>query len=464
MHSLIKTLPRNRKLVPATFLVGATTLIVLVNLQVSQSSETNAAISLAGRQTMLNQKYTREVVDAAHGAHSDYEKTLQLQRSSLSLLRVGGDDDLGQVPAATDPELQSILATHAAEIDRHEILANELLSAAKDDRDLAQRQLAEHTAVVQQHAHAVVTRLVEISASSLSVTQVTCTVLGLLLGAISCGVVLASGESVAESVRVSADQFRNLSTAQPTTVSRTLRASAEATSAKATAASTVAAQLCTNAGALTKAVEEFENSIREISGNSSNAVSVAGQAVDAASSTNTTIARLGESSTEIGNVIQLINSIAEQTNLLALNATIEAARAGEAGKGFAVVANEVKELAKETSRATEEIGRRVETIQADTQQAVDAIALVGDIIGQISENQTAIATAVEQQTSMAADITQSISAVTSGSDQLVRSISAVAESAQATAAGSDETMVADFNCEDVASELLGAFKPASGAA
>ena len=100
---------------------------------------------------------------------------------------------------------------------------------------------------------------------------------------------------------------------------------------------------------------------------------MAKNAVDVADATNQTVQKLGDSSVEIGNVIKVITSIAEQTNLLALNATIEAARAGEAGKGFAVVANEVKELAKETAKATEEISQKIEAIQGETKGAVQAI-------------------------------------------------------------------------------------------
>jgi methyl-accepting chemotaxis protein len=255
-------------------------------------------------------------------------------------------------------------------------------------------------------------------------------------------------------LRGSATRLQYLSNNDLADVSSRLRRNAESTSDQATMASGAAEEVSANAQSLSTAVEQFEASIKEIARNASTAASVAQQAVSAADETNKTITRLGESSAEIGSVIKVINSIAEQTNLLALNATIEAARAGEAGKGFAVVANEVKELAKETSKATEDIIGRIETIQAGTQDAVEAIGCVSEIISQINESQTAIAGAVEQQTEMTSEISRNISEVAIGSGEIARSVSMVAETAVNTTAGSEETLATASDIEAMANELL----------
>ena len=255
-------------------------------------------------------------------------------------------------------------------------------------------------------------------------------------------------------LRGSATRLQFLSTNDLTSVSKRLRENAETTSAQATMASGAAEEVSANAQALAAAVEQFEDSIKEIATNSTAAADIARQAVEATDETNTSIAKLGESSSEIGNVIKVINSIAEQTNLLALNATIEAARAGEAGKGFAVVANEVKELAKETSKATEEIIDRIGSIQAGTEDAVSAIGRVGEVISQISKNQTAIAGAVEEQTAMTSEISRNISEVAIGSGEIARNISMVAETANNTTTSSDETLATAADIEAMADELM----------
>ena len=182
-----------------------------------------------------------------------------------------------------------------------------------------------------------------------------------------------------------------------TVVGDTLSASAEDTSRQAGVAAAAAEQAGRNVQTVATGTEEMSVTIKEIAKSAAEAARVATSGVEKARRTNELVGKLGDSSTEIGKVLKVITSIAEQTNLLALNATIEAARAGEAGKGFAVVANEVKELAKETARATEDIARKIAAIQTDTTSAVHAIGEISDVIGQINDIQNTIASAVEEQ-------------------------------------------------------------------
>ena len=194
-------------------------------------------------------------------------------------------------------------------------------------------------------------------------------------------------------------------------------------------------------------------SIREIAQNATEAASVATGAVGVASQAQDTVASLGESSAEIGQVIKVITSIAQQTNLLALNATIEAARAGDAGKGFAVVANEVKELAKETAKATEDIGRKIEAIQGDTSGAVSAISEISEVIGRINDIQTTIASAVEEQTATTNEIARSVTEAAGGANGIADDISQVASAADDTRQGAQNTLQSATELSTMAAEL-----------
>jgi methyl-accepting chemotaxis protein len=199
--------------------------------------------------------------------------------------------------------------------------------------------------------------------------------------------------------------------------------------------------------------EEMLASIREIAKSSNEAARMAKNAVVVADSTNKTVQKLGDASIEIGNVIKVITSIAEQTNLLALNATIEAARAGDAGKGFAVVANEVKELAKETAKATEDISRKIEAIQAETQGAVQAIGQISALIGQIDSVSNTIASAVEEQTATTNEIGRNLAEAVKGSSEIAQNITGVATAAQSTTAGASDTQRAAKALSEMASQL-----------
>jgi methyl-accepting chemotaxis protein len=237
------------------------------------------------------------------------------------------------------------------------------------------------------------------------------------------------------------------------TTSQQITANSEETSAQADLVSKAAQSVSQNLQTVATGAEEMGASIKEIAKNATEAAKVATSAVKIAETTTAIVSKLGDSSTEIGNVIKVITSIAQQTNLLALNATIEAARAGEAGKGFAVVANEVKELAKETARATEDISRKIEAIQSDTQAAVDAIASISGVINQVNDISGTIATAVEEQNATTNEMSRNVSEAAQGSGEITGNIAGVAEAAQSTTRGAADTQKASQQLVETSTQL-----------
>jgi methyl-accepting chemotaxis protein len=240
-----------------------------------------------------------------------------------------------------------------------------------------------------------------------------------------------------------------------------LAASSQRTEAQATTVSASAGEVSSNVQSVAAGAEQMGASIREIARNAGEVAQIADDAVRTAHTTNGIVSKLGDSSREIGEVVKVITTIAAQTNLLALNATIESARAGEAGKGFAVVAGEVKELAQETAKATDDISRRIGVIQQDTTAAVEAIAEISRVVGEINAYQATIASAVEEQTATTNEMSRSVSDAATGSADIATTIGGVANASTVTNNGLAEARRATADLARMATDLqtlVGSFR------
>jgi methyl-accepting chemotaxis protein len=267
-----------------------------------------------------------------------------------------------------------------------------------------------------------------------------------------------------QSMRETAEQVA-ASSEELSATSQQITANSEETTAQAKVVSEAGGQVNTNLQTLASGSEEMSSTIGEIAKNATEAARVAGEAVEAAESANQTVSKLGESSVEIEKVIEVITSIAQQTNLLALNATIEAARAGEAGKGFAVVANEVKELAKQTAKATGEIKQKIGVIRENTGGAIEAISGIKGVIDKISHISTVIATAVEEQSATTSEMTRNVTEAAQGATTIANNIKGVAEAAQSTSTSVGEAQTATEHLAKMANQLrdqVGQFQVGSG--
>jgi methyl-accepting chemotaxis protein len=275
----------------------------------------------------------------------------------------------------------------------------------------------------------------------------------------------SSLSKVIQSIRGTAEQVAAASEELSAT-SQQITANSEETTAQAKVVSEAGGQVNTNLQTLASGAEEMNSTIGEIARNATEAARVSGEAVVAADSANQTVSKLGDSSVEIEKVIEVITSIAQQTNLLALNATIEAARAGEAGKGFAVVANEVKELAKQTAKATEEIKQKISVIRENTSGAVTAISGIKGVIDKVSHISTVIATAVEEQSATTSEMARNVTEAARGAATISDNIKGVADAAQNTSTNVGEAQTATEHLSKMATQLrdlVGQFKVGEGA-
>jgi methyl-accepting chemotaxis protein len=262
-------------------------------------------------------------------------------------------------------------------------------------------------------------------------------------------------ESTGKSIRELSSSSRALTASgrKLSEISQQLAAGADETSAQASSVSATSEQVSQSVAMISTSIEDISAGISEVAQSSAEASRVANRAVEVARLTRAEIKELSIGSAAIGEIVSVITNIAEQTNLLALNATIEAARAGESGKGFAVVATEVKALAGQTSSATESISQSISSIQTGIAKAATSVGEIDQIVGQINEHQTTIATSVEEQSALTNEIKLNIQEGTRGTSDIAANISGVAETARGASEAAEEMHQAAEELADMAQKL-----------
>jgi len=422
-------------------------------VQAAQKSANDAlAIDLAGRQRMLNQRFVKEIIARALGMATNPEATYQLLRQTMTALVAGGEAVVkpgpspvtALLPPAPTPEIRARLAEQGNLIEAVKKSSEDVLRQTPGRPPFARalEELWEQSERLHQAANNSVIMLTEHSQAQKEAMRRREHAMSDQMRRI-----LAEVAVQAQTLAAAAEEL--------TATSRQMSAAAQQTSAQLDVASATSERITANVHTVVSATEQMNLSVREIARQTSDAAAVAASAITAAEITNSRVSKLAESSVGIGRVTKVINAIAAQTNLLALNATIEAARAGEAGKGFAIVANEVKELAKATANATEEITQKIEAIQTDTRAAAESIDKITSIVKQIDMISSSIAGAVEEQTTTTTEMVRNLSEASKGTSDVSENVKAVAEAAHGTSQGADNTQTAADEVARMAEELKG---------